>query len=905
MEVRKNILKLATKISIGSLTYQGPIKVTDPEYRLLAPVVTDEMCDVAMIMPTRKYMTLEEVAKKCKKSVEKTDELLHQMEYVGICRAHVENGVEMWFQPIWLPGIIEMMVNNTEQVKKYPDIGVCFEEFTRRRTAPLVAMFPVGSGLTRVLPVESAIQSDTQVLSSDEVSHFVETAWRLSVADCSCRRSRRILGEGCGHIEKDICIQVNEGAEFYIRTGRGREITKEEAYEILKRAEDNGLVHEITNIEGEGKSLALCNCCGCSCFSLRLANMYRTPDFVRTNYVAKVEKEKCVACGMCVENCNVGALKLGQKLCTTEPIPQEETVTSRDRIWGKKYWNVDYRTNRETVVPTGTAPCKSACPAHLAVQGYVKLAAQGKYREALELIKEENPFPAVCGRVCNRLCEDACTRGAVDNPIAIDEIKKYIAEQELDPQTRYVPKLLNMTGEKYGIRIAVIGGGPAGLSCAYYLQRRGYDVTVFDKNERMGGMMTFGIPTFRLEKSVVEAEIDVLREMGVEFRCSVEVGKDVTIPELREQGFKAFYLAIGAQGARMPGIRGEDAKGVISAIDFMHEVNLNEANRLEGRTVVIGGGNVATDVARAAVRAGSTSVGIYCLEKRELMPASASEVEESLAEGIAIQNEWGPAEILTKKGRVTGIVFRKCMSTLDEKGRFAPKFDENDTVTVDCDNVVLAIGQSVVWGDLLSGLNLELNPNQTVKADPETYQTSEPDIFVGGDVYTGPKWTIDAIAAGKEASISIHRFSHPGQDMMIGRDRRRFRQLDKATALIPLSYDNSPRQIPDAAPADEAKQTFRDLRATFTEEQLKKETDRCLGCGATVVDEYMCVGCGICTTKCKFDAIHLERRYNAPGEIFEKKALNIAPYEVKRVGKIAVRTVKEVGTKVVSALSKE
>ena len=612
----------------------------------------------------------------------------------------------------------------------------------------------------------------------------------------------------------------------------------------------------------------------------------------RSAYRAHVEKSKCVACGKCVEVCPVGAAKLGQKLCTKhgeQKYPLSELPDGTK--WGADKWNPNYREDAKiNCYDTGTAPCKTACPAHLAVQGYVKMAAEGRYLDALKLIKQDNPFPAVCGAVCNRRCEDACTRGTVDAPIAIDEIKKFIAAQELHADKRFVPLCEKDDGGMWGpdYKMAIIGGGPAGLSCAYYLRTRGYDVTVFEKEQRPGGMLVYGIPNFRLEKDVIDAEIDVLRQMGVEFRCGVEVGKDVTIQSLREEGYKAFYLAIGMQGGRKAGVPGEDAKGVQSGVEFLRDINADSKKKLKGDVVVIGGGNVAVDVARSAVRATNGKVTMLCLEGANEMPAADDEVAEAKEAGITVLNGWGPKEILTKNGKVTGVVFKKCVSVFDENHRFAPKYDENETITIDCANVLQAIGQSAVWGDLLKGTAVHLKPNGTVDHDPLTFETAEPDIFVGGDIGHGARFAIDAIADGKKGCESMHRSVHEGQSQRIARDKREFIELDKDDIILE-SFDNAKRQVPGHK-AGKATETFEDLRLPLTEEQVKIEAARCLGCGATVVDINRCVGCGLCTTRCEFDAIHLSRDLPECTNMIrcEDKLLKVGPYALKRMGKIAL-----------------
>lgn len=887
-EVKKHVLEFANKVSRKKMGSKDGITEKDPEYLILEPVVTEEMGEVALALEFRKHQTVQQVANICKKSEERTGELLEALAMAGVAFVNTENGEDVYWYETWVPGIMEMMVNNLENVKKYPQIAEAFNNYGLAKGAKSTGMFPIGVGLMRVIPIETALSGETRHASYEEVSKFLNDHTVFSVSDCACRTVRESMGEGCGHLKEDMCIQLGHAAEYYIRTGRGRAITREEAFDIIKRAEENGLMHQIPNTEGADTTHAICNCCGCSCLSLRGANMFMNSDMIRSNFVAQINTDNCVACGACVENCPVNALQLGQKICSTQPFVEkiEHAETPRNTVWGEDRWNADYRINRKDVVETGTSPCKSNCPAHIAVQGYIKLASQGRYTEALELIKKENPFPAICGRICPKKCESACSRGDLDNPVAIDDIKKFLAEQDLNEKRRFIPRKRHA----YGKKIAVIGAGPSGLSCAYYLAIDGYEVTVFEKQKVLGGMMVLGIPSFRLEKNVVHAEIEILKELGVTFKTGIEVGKDISIATLRKQGFEAFYIAVGAQGGRALGVEGEDAEGVYSGIEFLREVNLGKQLQLGRKVIVIGGGNVAIDVARTAVRAGGEEVSLYCLEARSEMPALEEEIEEAEAEAIQIQNSWGPKRILVENGKVCGVEFKKCISVFDENKRFSPKFDEQETLTVPADSVLLSIGQSIEWGNLLEGSSVTFKPNNTAIADSFTLQSGEPDIFIGGDALTGPRFAIDAIALGKEASISIHRFVQPGQSLVFGRDRREYTALD--TASLELGgYDRVPRQ--KAENKHEKHLTFSDTRGILTEEQMKKETERCLGCGATIVDQFVCVGCGQCTTQCKFDAISLVRVYDKEGVTFDKLKPVVMKNVIKRKVKMTAQKVHD------------
>ena len=892
---RESIVKLAKMITDRVPQKLGMKKITkyDPEYWGLSAMCTDEMAEVALKMGVRKPKTLDEMVKLTGMERTHLEELLQQMAVNGVIEYNWENPKheKQYVLPMFVPGSAEFGNMNQQMLEAHPEVGRFFERMSRlplEKVTPMVPEGGAGIGM-HVIPVEKAISMENQSISIEHISHWLDKyEGKYAASPCSCRRSRTTYEEGCADDPESWCIAVGDMADYVVETNKGgRYITREEALDILKKAEENGFVHQITNIDGEDKIFAICNCNVNVCYALRTSQLFNTPNMSRSAYVAKVETENCVACGRCVEYCPAGAVKLGQKLCRKDgsDVEYPKHVLPSEKKWGPEMWDENYRdNNRINCYDTGTAPCKTACPAHIAVQGYLKMAAQGRYQDALALIKKNNPLPAVCGHICNRRCEDACTRGTIDQAVAIDEIKKFIAEQEMHADKRYIPEIVNHLGTGVDLpqKIAIVGGGPAGLSAAFYCRKMGYPVTVFEKESRPGGMLLNGIPSFRLEKNIIDAEIEVLRQMGVTFKCGVEVGKDVTIQQLREEGFKAFYVAIGAQGGRKAGVPGEDADGVKTGVEFLRSVNLDESTKLSGRTVVVGGGNVAVDVARAALRAGSGEVSMFCLESRDIMPAAKDEVAEAEEEGISVNNSWGPKEILTENGKVKAIVFKKCLSVKDADGRFNPQYDENDLMTVECENVLLSIGQSIVWGDLLKGTKVEIRPNGGAIADPVTYQTAEPDIFVGGDVYTGPRFAIDAIAAGKEGFVSMHRFVNPGQSLTLGRNRREFIELDKNNIDVE-TFDNAKRQIPGTK-AGVAKETFRDLRCTLTEEQIKTEAKRCLGCGASVVDENKCIGCGICTTKCEFDAIHLTRDLPDASRMWksEDKLKAIAPYALKR-----------------------
>ena len=902
---REPIAKLGKKITDRIPQKLGLKKITrnDPEYWGLAGVLTDEEALLALKLGVRKPKTLSEIVKISGLEEKKCEALLEEMSRKGLLEYNWEIAAheKQYVLPMYVPGCAEFFNMNAKILESNPEMGTFFEHMSRlplEKITPFVPEGGAGIGM-HVIPVEKAIEMENESVDLEHISYWLSKyEGKYAASPCSCRRSRLTHDEGCADDPEGWCVAVGDMADYVVETQKdGRYISKEEALDIFRQAEENGFVHQITNIDGKDKIFAICNCNVNVCYALRTSQLFNTPNMSRSAYIAKVEKQNCVACGKCVEACPAGAVKLGQKLCDKEgcEITYPRMPLPGDQPWGEHMWTHNYRdVNRINCYDTGTAPCKTACPAHIGIQGYLQLAKEGRYEDALALIKKDNPLPAVCGHVCNRRCEDACTRGTIDEAVAIDEVKRFIAERDLNAETRFIPKK-TIPSLKGGFeeKIAIIGAGPAGLSCAYFLALTGYKPTIFEKNAEPGGMLRYGIPSYKLEKDLLAAEIDVIRQLGVEIRCGVEVGKDVTIEDLREQGYKGFYAAIGCQRGRKPGISGENAEGAYAAVDFLREAGAKESFALEGDVVVVGGGNVAIDAARISSRCTDAKISMFCLEAREKMPASNEEIEEALEEGIELNCGWGPKEVLEEDGHVSGVVFKKCTRVFDAQGRFSPEYDENDTVTIPCRHVIFSVGQAIDWGHMLDNLHVELRPNGGALANKLTYQTSEPDIFVGGDVYTGPKFAIDAIAAGREGAISLHRYVHEHCTLTIGRNRRDFIELDKENIKVE-TYDSSSRQIPPKADVKEQAKTFRDLSQSLTEEQVKKETSRCLSCGASVVDPNKCIGCGVCTTKCMFDAIHLHREI--PGASImrasEDKLKYILPNMVKQSIKVKFKKKK-------------
>ena len=583
-------LKLGRKITDAMGHKISGVTSDDPEYWGLREVLTPEMCDIANKMKLRQHYTFEQLLE-MNRDYEAIDlqKILDEMSYIGILEYDYGDNydhthelkdrprIRRYRLPFYVPGSAELFNSSVDRIAKNPAVASFFERMTFIPLAGITQMVPPGGdGIgMHVIPVEKAIDAESKSIDLEHISYWLKKyEGHISAGICSCRASRAVLGDGCTDDFDDWCIQLGDMADYTVETGRAHYITKERALEILELAEKNGYVHQITNIDGENKIFDICNCNVKICNALRTSLLFNTPYLSRSSYTAKVEKEKCVACGKCVETCPAGAVKMGQKLCRKDgsEVKYPHAPLPDNNIWGPYAWDEDYRdtARMSNTYASGSAPCKAACPAHVPVQAYLRLAHEGKYREALAMIKTENPFPAVCGRVCNKRCESECTRGKIDAPVSIDAVKKFVADLDLNAEGRYEPeKIVQSTHGEFDEKIAIIGGGPAGLSAAYYLAQMGYKPTVFEKNPIPGGMLTYGIPSYKLEKDVIAAEIDIIKELGAEIKCGVEVGKDITIAQLKEQGYKAFYIAIGCQGGRRPGVKNDDASGTHIAVEYL------------------------------------------------------------------------------------------------------------------------------------------------------------------------------------------------------------------------------------------------------------------------------------------------------------------------------------------------
>ena len=537
-----------------------------------------------------------------------------------------------------------------------------------------------------------------------------------------------------------------------------------------------------------------------------------------------VDLDKCTSCGECVKVCPI-----------TLPNEYDEGLSDRKAIF-KQYPQAI--PGAFGISKRGTAPCKATCPAHVSIQGYIALINQGKYAEALALFKEDHPFPGICGRVCHHPCEEICSRNEVDQPLAIRELHRFLADWEMGQDQHFIPETANPREEK----VAIIGSGPAGLTAAYSLARNGYQVTIFEKLPVLGGMMAVGIPEYRLPRNILKSEIKVIEDMGVTIKTGVTFGKDITLESLKADGFSALFMAIGLHGGRALGVENEDIEGVLQGVDFLRDSAMGKDVPIGEDVIVVGGGNVAIDVALTAKRKGAKKVTLVCLEARDEMPAWEHEVQEALEGDIELVNSFGPkAFFIDKSNKVSGIEFKTCTAVFDDKGRFSPAYDDNACQPIFGDTVIISIGQSTDT-TYIKDQGISLTRIGGLAADPVTLQTPIDWVFAGGDAFYGPKSVVDAVACGKEAAESMHRFIN---NIDLSENREKIWDFEKPDITMELVKKRAPVRCLDP----EAREcNFLEVSFGYDEIEAKTEADRCLECG-------ICSECYQCVTACLAEAI--------------------------------------------------
>ncbi len=539
-------------------------------------------------------------------------------------------------------------------------------------------------------------------------------------------------------------------------------------------------------------------------------------------------------------------------------------------------------------------PCMSACPVHTESGRYVALVEEGKYKEAYHVARRPNPFASICGRICAAPCEAACRRGQIDQPIAIRALKRFVCERygvESMIDLERLKEVFGKTVKKNGKKAAVIGAGPAGLSCAHDLALLGYDVTVFESQPVAGGMLRLGVPEYRLPRELIRMEVNAVLSLGVELRLNSAVGRDFTLTDLKRQGYQAVFIAIGAHKSRDLRIEGVEYDGVLRGVDFLLNVNLGFKVDLGGKVLVIGGGNVAIDVARTAARQEKTDIGhvtevsealdvarsavrfgakevhLVCLEDWNEMPATKEEIEEALEERVHIHTRKGPGKILGKHGKVIGLQTTDCLSVFDSAGKFNPQFLAGSEQVLEADTIIMAIGQTSDLTWVRPGDGIALTPRNTIQVDPATLATTAPGIFAGGDVSFGPRNAIDAIANGKKAAQSMHRYLSGGsaQSVEVQFHERKVEIIVTESSQYnrPWQYEQTNRVPVPCLPIDR-RIGIAQIELGYTEDQARREASRCLHCWEnTIFNEggeetgSECILCGGCVDICPEGCIDL------------------------------------------------
>ncbi len=529
--------------------------------------------------------------------------------------------------------------------------------------------------------------------------------------------------------------------------------------------------------------------------------------------------------------------------------------------------------------------CQWGCPVNTDSRGYVIAIAEGRYLDAYKIARRPNPFASICGRVCGAPCEIACRRGDIDDPVSIRALKRFVTEQfgvesgVAEKTIEYSDARRDPNNPKAGSKVAIIGAGVAGLTAAHDLVLLGYKVTIFETNSIPGGMLTTGVPLYRLPRDLVQLEIDAILSLGIELRLNTEVGKDITIDEIKKQGFEAILIAAGLQNSRDLNIEGSKLKGVLHGIEFLKLINSGQDVEIGENIIVVGGGNVAfdvarsalreqvggykaepedfyeaTDVARTALRKGAKKVKLVCLESLEEMPADDIEIKEGVEEGMSLHPSLGPEAILGENGKVVGLKTKKVKSVFDENGRFNPTFHEGTEETISADTVILSIGQSADFGFMKNGPEVNLSRGGIVEIDPVSKSTNVPGIFACGDVAEGAKLFIDAVASGQRAAISIDEYIRKSE----------LKETVTGNMFIPGAhkmvdgYLQLDREMPPVVEATKRATSSEIVEFNYPEQTAQEQGARCLKCHInTIFDGETCIMCNGCVDVCPMNCLKL------------------------------------------------
>ena len=526
---------------------------------------------------------------------------------------------------------------------------------------------------------------------------------------------------------------------------------------------------------------------------------------------------------------DLGETIIASSLCglgQTAPKPALSTL----KYFIKEYEDhiLEHRCAGATCDAMVISACQHACPAGIDVPNYVAAIAADKYEKAVEIIRERNPFPAVCGRICIHPCELKCRRGELDEPVAIRSLKRFASDWYFDHIGN--PKEPFPVTENQ--RIALVGAGPAGLTCAYFLAEMGYGVTVFETQTVAGGMLGITVPEFRLPRKVIQKEVEYIESCGVKIRYNSPIDARHTVNDLMKEGYSAVFIAAGAQASKRIGVPGEEEEleGLYYGLNFLRDLKTGKEIRLKGRVVVVGGGNVAIDVARTAARIGSRDIQLFCLEARDQMPAWEKETGEAIDEGIVINPSWGPKQIMHQSGRIIGIEFSRCVSVFDEEGRFNPTLDEDKTQIVEAEVVIVSIGQAPDISFLSKDSQLERALWGSLVVDENSLATNIPGVFAGGDFTTGPTYVIRAIASGRRAALAIDKYLKGEKGRVEIVDEKTAMKEDIGLALDEEIEEERPRIKIQLEKPEERIRDFREVEKGFSKEEAHREAMRCLRC---------------------------------------------------------------------------